>query len=107
MSGPTNTAVQVVIGAGSIGQAIARRTGAGKHLLLADFSTTSLHNAKTALEDAGHTVITRRAGGAMPPPWSPRGSTPPTAPRCGPGPRPPPLSATSSRASAPPVSPRY
>ncbi|MFZ1426869.1 MAG: hypothetical protein WAS21_08885 [Geminicoccaceae bacterium] len=28
--------VIVVIGAGSIGQAIARRVGAGKHLLLAD-----------------------------------------------------------------------
>ena len=60
MSIPTNTAVQVVIGAGSIGQAIARRTGAGKHLLLADFNETNLQNAKTALEDAGHTVSTRR-----------------------------------------------
>src|SRR4051812_7446495 len=60
MSIPTNTAVQVVIGAGSIGQAIARRTGAGKHVLLADFSETTLQNAKTALEDAGHTVSTQR-----------------------------------------------
>ena len=60
MSTPTNTAVQVVIGAGSIGQAIARRTGAGKHLLLADFNETNLQNAKTALEDAGHTVSTQR-----------------------------------------------
>ena len=60
MSIPTNTAVQVVIGAGSIGQAIARRTGAGKHLLLADFSETNLQNAKTTLEDAGHTVSTQR-----------------------------------------------
>ena len=60
MSIPTNTAVQVVIGAGSIGQAVARRTGAGKHLLLADFNETNLQNAKTALEDAGHTVSTQR-----------------------------------------------
>jgi NAD(P)-dependent dehydrogenase (short-subunit alcohol dehydrogenase family) len=60
MSIPTNTAVHVVIGAGSIGQAIARRTGAGKHVLLADFNETNLQNAKTALEDAGHTVSTQR-----------------------------------------------
>jgi NAD(P)-dependent dehydrogenase (short-subunit alcohol dehydrogenase family) len=60
MSIPPNTAVQVVIGAGSIGQAIARRTGAGKHVLLADFNETNLQNAKTALEDAGHTVSTQR-----------------------------------------------
>jgi NAD(P)-dependent dehydrogenase (short-subunit alcohol dehydrogenase family) len=55
-----STNVLVVIGAGSIGQAIARRTGAGKHLLLADFNETTLQNAKTALEDAGHTVSTQR-----------------------------------------------
>src|SRR4051794_28317757 len=60
MSTPTNTAVQVVIGAGSIGQAVARRTGAGKHVLLADFNETNLQNGKTALEDAGHTVSTER-----------------------------------------------
>src|ERR671932_15228 len=60
MNIPTKTAVQVVIGAGSIGQAIARRTGAGKHLLLADFNETALQNAKTGLEDAGHTVTTQR-----------------------------------------------
>jgi NAD(P)-dependent dehydrogenase (short-subunit alcohol dehydrogenase family) len=55
-----STDVLVVIGAGSIGQAIARRTGAGKHLLLADANETTLQNAKTALEDAGHTVTTQR-----------------------------------------------
>jgi NAD(P)-dependent dehydrogenase (short-subunit alcohol dehydrogenase family) len=55
-----STNVLVVIGAGSIGQAIARRTGAGKHVLLADFNETNLQNAKTALEDAGHTVSTQR-----------------------------------------------
>jgi NAD(P)-dependent dehydrogenase (short-subunit alcohol dehydrogenase family) len=51
--------VLVVIGAGSIGQAIARRTGAGKHLLLADFNETTLQDAAGALEDAGHTVSTQ------------------------------------------------
>lgn len=30
------TSVIVLVGAGSIGQAIARRVGAGKHILLAD-----------------------------------------------------------------------
>lgn len=56
----TTTEVVVVIGAGSIGQAIGRRTGAGKHLLLADSNETNLKNAKAALEDAGHTVSTQR-----------------------------------------------
>ena len=32
------TSVIVLVGAGSIGQAIARRVGAGKHILLADFA---------------------------------------------------------------------
>jgi NAD(P)-dependent dehydrogenase (short-subunit alcohol dehydrogenase family) len=54
-----NTKIQVVIGAGSIGQAIARHTGAGKHVLLADYSETNLQKAQTALEDAGHTVSTQ------------------------------------------------
>ena len=52
--------VLVVIGAGSIGQAIARRTGPGKQVLLADFNETTLQAAATALEDAGHTVTTQR-----------------------------------------------
>ena len=55
-----STDVLVVIGAGSIGQAIARRTGAGKHLLLADFDETTLQAAASALEGAGHTVTTQR-----------------------------------------------
>jgi NAD(P)-dependent dehydrogenase (short-subunit alcohol dehydrogenase family) len=55
-----STDVLVVIGAGSIGRAIARRTGAGKHLLLADFDETTLQNAKTSLEDVGHSVSTQR-----------------------------------------------
>jgi NAD(P)-dependent dehydrogenase (short-subunit alcohol dehydrogenase family) len=52
--------VLVVIGAGGIGQAIARRTGPGKQVLLADFNDTTLEAAATALQDAGHTVTTRR-----------------------------------------------
>jgi NAD(P)-dependent dehydrogenase (short-subunit alcohol dehydrogenase family) len=55
-----STDVLVVIGAGSIGQAIARRIGAGMHLLLADVSETTLQIVETALEDAGHTVSTQR-----------------------------------------------
>ena len=39
--------VIVVIGAGQIGQAIARRVGAGKHLILADMR---LDNANAAAE---------------------------------------------------------
>ena len=53
-----NPRVLVVIGAGSIGLAIARRTGGGKHVLLADFNDTTLKAAAAALEDAGHAVST-------------------------------------------------
>ena len=35
------TAVIVLIGTGSVGQAIARRVGAGKHVLLADLRQES------------------------------------------------------------------
>src|SRR4051794_12684728 len=57
-----STNVLVVIGAGSIGLAIARRTGAGKHVLLADFNETNLQNAKTAREAAAPPASTRGAG---------------------------------------------
>jgi NAD(P)-dependent dehydrogenase (short-subunit alcohol dehydrogenase family) len=50
------TEVIVVIGAGSIGQAIARRVGAGKHLLLADLKIETAEAAATVLADAGFTV---------------------------------------------------
>lgn len=50
--------VVVVIGAGAIGTAIARRQGSGRHLLLADYNEDNLHKAKAALEDAGHGVST-------------------------------------------------
>jgi NAD(P)-dependent dehydrogenase (short-subunit alcohol dehydrogenase family) len=55
-----STDVLVVIGAGGIGQAIARRVGAGKQILFADFNNAVLKAAATALEDAGHRVSTQR-----------------------------------------------
>lgn len=54
------TSVIVVIGAGSIGQAIARRVSAGKHVLLADLRLENAEAAAKTLEDAGFTVATAR-----------------------------------------------
>ena len=51
--------VLVIIGAGGIGQAIARRQGAGKTVLLADFADTTLAAAATGLEATGYTVTTQ------------------------------------------------
>ena len=45
--------VVVVIGAGGIGQAIARRVGAGKHIVLADLKLEAAEAAAKTLEDAG------------------------------------------------------
>src|SRR6478735_5310550 len=45
--------VVVVIGAGSIGQAIARRISAGKHVLLADLRQETADAAGEVLSDAG------------------------------------------------------
>jgi NAD(P)-dependent dehydrogenase (short-subunit alcohol dehydrogenase family) len=53
-----NREVLVVIGVGGIGQAIARRQGSGKAVLLADFNEQTLEAAAKALEAAGHTVST-------------------------------------------------
>lgn len=50
--------VVVVIGPGSIGQAIARRVGAGRHLLLADVREASAKAAAQVLGDAGYEVST-------------------------------------------------
>lgn len=52
------TNVIVVIGAGSIGQAIARRISAGKHILLADLRQDNVDAAAKVLSDAGFTVST-------------------------------------------------
>ena len=45
--------VVVLVGAGSIGQAIARRIGAGKHVVLADISQKNAEAAAKTLEEAG------------------------------------------------------
>jgi NAD(P)-dependent dehydrogenase (short-subunit alcohol dehydrogenase family) len=50
--------VIVVIGAGSIGQAIARRVSAGKHVVLADLHQRNAGAAAQVLRDAGFTVTT-------------------------------------------------
>jgi len=50
--------VVVVIGAGSIGQAVARRVGAGKHLPLADLRSENTSVAARTLADAGFDLST-------------------------------------------------
>ena len=52
------TNVVVVIGAGSIGQAIARRVSVGKHVLLADLRQEVAEAAAKVLSDAGFEVST-------------------------------------------------
>jgi NAD(P)-dependent dehydrogenase (short-subunit alcohol dehydrogenase family) len=52
------TNVIVVIGAGSIGQAIVRRVAAGKHVLLADIRQEHADVAAKTLSDAGFNVTT-------------------------------------------------
>ena len=58
MSSAQTPEIVVVIGAGSIGQAIARRIGVGKTILFADLNTHAARAAATALEGAGYTTIT-------------------------------------------------
>ena len=60
MSGTTSRvkSVIVVIGAGSIGQAIARRVSAGKHVLLADVRQENAAAAADVLSNAGFEVST-------------------------------------------------
>jgi NAD(P)-dependent dehydrogenase (short-subunit alcohol dehydrogenase family) len=53
-----NSNIIVVIGAGSIGQAIARRVGAGKHILLADLHSENSEAAAKVLSEAGFDVST-------------------------------------------------
>jgi NAD(P)-dependent dehydrogenase (short-subunit alcohol dehydrogenase family) len=50
--------VIVVIGAGSIGQAVARRVSAGKHVVLADLRADNADAAARTLSDAGFDVST-------------------------------------------------
>jgi NAD(P)-dependent dehydrogenase (short-subunit alcohol dehydrogenase family) len=48
--------VIVVIGSGQIGQAIARRVGIGKHVLLADMRQDNANAAAEILDNAGYEV---------------------------------------------------
>ena len=48
--------VVVVIGAGQIGQAIARRVGIGKHIVLADRSEANAKSAEDVMGNAGYDV---------------------------------------------------
>ena len=48
--------VVVVIGPGQIGQAIARRVGVGKHVLLADMRPDNASAAAEVLGNAGYDV---------------------------------------------------
>ncbi len=50
--------VVVLLGTGSIGQAIARRVGAGKHVVLADLKEENAERAAKILEDAGFETST-------------------------------------------------
>lgn len=52
--------VIVVIGAGGIGQAIARRQGFGKTILLADWNEETLDKAAAELGSASYAVVTRQ-----------------------------------------------
>ncbi|OUM08525.1 short-chain dehydrogenase [Pseudomonas syringae] len=52
------SSVTVVIGAGAIGQAIARRVSAGKHVLLAELRQDNAEAAARVLRDAGFEVTT-------------------------------------------------
>ncbi|RKH47030.1 SDR family oxidoreductase [Corallococcus sicarius] len=52
--------VVVIIGAGGIGQAIARRQGPGRAVLLADFNAATLEAATRALEGVGYQVVSQR-----------------------------------------------
>lgn len=52
------TNVVILVGAGLIGQAIARRVGAGKHLVLADLRQENTEAAAKIMSDAGFEVST-------------------------------------------------
>jgi len=53
-----SASVNVVIGPGSIGQAIARRVSVGRHVLLADLREENAAAAAKTLSDAGYEVST-------------------------------------------------
>jgi NAD(P)-dependent dehydrogenase (short-subunit alcohol dehydrogenase family) len=51
--------VVVVLGAGSIGQAIARRVGAGKHIVVSDLRIENAESAAEVMRNAGFEVSTQ------------------------------------------------
>lgn len=51
--------VLVIIGVGGMGETIARRSGTGRQLLLADFDEAALQNVATALRGDGFAVTTQ------------------------------------------------
>jgi len=53
---PMNKEIVVLIGAGAIGQAVARRISAGKHLLVADVSEANAKAASELLSSVGYQV---------------------------------------------------
>lgn len=55
----THTNMVVVIGAGGMGQAIARRQGTGNKVLLADFNEVTLASVADLLRGQGHDVVTQ------------------------------------------------
>lgn len=55
-----NKEIVVVIGAGGIGLAIARRQGSGKTVLLADINDATLQAGVQALRSAGHVVTSQK-----------------------------------------------
>ena len=58
MTVPATPELVVVIGAGSMGQAIARRIGVGKTILLADLNEKAAAAAADTLQGAGFTTST-------------------------------------------------
>jgi len=61
------TNVVVVIGAGGMGQAIARRQGPGNKVLLADFDEKTLAHVADLLRGQGHDIVTRAVDVSSPP----------------------------------------
>jgi NAD(P)-dependent dehydrogenase (short-subunit alcohol dehydrogenase family) len=64
MSTPRTAELVVVIGAGSMGQAIARRIGVGKTILLADLNEEVAGTAARTLQAAGFATSTATVDGA-------------------------------------------
>jgi NAD(P)-dependent dehydrogenase (short-subunit alcohol dehydrogenase family) len=60
MNNPDRKNVIVVIGTGSIGQAVARRVSAGKHIVLADLRQENADAAAKTLHNAGFSVSTAK-----------------------------------------------